>query len=58
MKTIICTPPDCNEQNDFQEDNPIKLTSIVLKPLSQLPFPLERIQKPTVLMDGDGNLAK
>ena len=38
------------------DDNPMKLMSIALKPLTLPPFPLERIQELTVLMGGDGSL--
>jgi len=40
------------------DDNPLKLMSIALKPLSNPPFPLERIEELTSLMGGDGNLGK
>lgn len=36
------------------DDNPMKLMSIAMRPLSQPPFPLERIRELTDLMDGDG----
>lgn len=36
------------------DDNPMKLMSIALKPLTQPPFPLERIEELTALMGGDG----
>lgn len=38
------------------DDNPMKLMSIALKPLTSPPFPLERIQEMTDLMGGDGAL--
>ena len=38
------------------DDNPMKLMSIAMKPLSQPPFPLERIEEMTELMGGDGRL--
>lgn len=38
------------------DDNPMKLMSIAMKPLSQPPFPLERIEEMTALMGGDGQL--
>ena len=38
------------------DDNPMKLMSIAMKPLSQPPFPLERIEELTALMGGDGCL--
>lgn len=37
-------------------DNPMKLMSIAMRPLSQPPFPLERIEEMTALMGGDGAL--
>lgn len=36
------------------DDNPMKLMSIALKPLTAPPFPLERIEEMTALMGGDG----
>ncbi len=36
------------------DDNPMKLMSIALKPLTQPPFPLERIEEMTALMGGVG----
>ena len=38
------------------DDNPMKLMSIAMKPLSLPPFPLERIEEMTRLMAGDGPL--
>ena len=38
------------------DDNPMKLMSIAMKPLSQPPFPLERIEEMTSLMGGDGQM--
>ena len=38
------------------DDNPMKLISITMKPLSQPPFPLERIEEMTALMGGDGQM--
>jgi hypothetical protein len=38
------------------DDNPMKLMSIALRPLSLPPFPLERIEEMTRLMAGDGAL--
>jgi len=40
------------------DDNPLKLMSIALKPLSSPPFPIERIEELTELMGGDGQLSK
>jgi len=34
------------------DDNPLKLMSIALKPLSEPPFPLERMEE--MLLGGDG----
>ena len=39
------------------DDNPMKLMSIAMKPLTNPPFPLERIEEMTALMGGDGSLA-
>ena len=38
------------------DDNPMKLMSIALKPLSLPPFPLERIEQLTDAMGGSGSL--
>lgn len=38
------------------DDNPMKLMSIAMKPLTSPPFPLERIEEMTALMGGDGQL--
>ena len=35
----------------------MKLMSIAMKPLSQPPFPLEKIEEMTTLMGGDGQLS-
>ena len=36
------------------EDNPMKLMSLAMRPVSSPPFPLERIEEMTRLMGGDG----
>lgn len=38
------------------DDNPMKLMSIAMKPISQPPFPIERIEEMTQMMGGDGSL--
>ena len=38
------------------DDNPMKLMSIAMKPLTAPPFPLDRIQEMTDLMGGDGRM--
>ena len=38
------------------DDNPMKLMSIAMKPISSPPFPLEQIEEMTRLMGGDGEL--
>ena len=38
------------------DDNPMKLMSIAMRPLTQPPFPLERIEEMTSHMGGDGCL--
>ena len=38
------------------DDNPMKLMSIAMKPLCEPPFPLDRIEEMTRLMDGGGQL--
>ena len=39
------------------DDNPIKLMSIALKPLTLPPFPLEHIEELTKLMGGSGSIS-
>ncbi len=39
------------------DDNPMKLMSIAMKPISQPPFPIERIEEMTRMMGGDGSLS-
>lgn len=38
------------------DDNPMKLMSIAMKPLTAPPFPLERIREMTDLMGGEGRM--
>jgi hypothetical protein len=38
------------------DDNPMKLMSIAMKPLTSPPFPIERIEEMTKLMGGDGSV--
>lgn len=38
------------------DDNPMKLMSIAMKPLTSPPFPLERIEEMTALMGGSGSM--
>lgn len=40
------------------DDNPMKLMSIAMKPLTLPPFPLERIEEMTALMGGEGELKR
>ena len=40
------------------DDNPMKLMSIAMKPLTSPTFPLERIEEMTALMGGDGCLSR
>ena len=40
------------------DDNPMKLMSIALKPLTLPPFPLEHIEKLTALMGGSGSMTE
>ena len=40
------------------DDNPMKLMSIALKPLTLPPFPLEHIEKLTALMGGAGSMTE
>ena len=38
------------------DDNPMKLMSIAMRPLSAPPFSIERIEEMTRLMGGDGEM--
>lgn len=38
------------------DDNPMKLMSLAMKPVSSPPFPLEQIEEMTKLMGGDGEM--
>ena len=38
------------------DDNSMKLMSLAMKPLALPPFPIERIQELTRMMDGDGSI--
>lgn len=38
------------------DDNPMKLMSIAMKPLTTPPFPIERIEEMTRMMGGEGQL--
>ena len=38
------------------DDNPMKLMSIAMKPLTSPPFPIEHIEEMTALMGGEGTL--
>ena len=40
------------------DDNPMKLMSFAMKPLTSPPFPIEKIEEMTRLMGGDGELYK
>lgn len=40
------------------DDNPMKLMSIAMKPLTNPPFPIERLEEMTALMGGDGTMSK
>ena len=39
------------------DDNPMKLMSIAMKPLTSSPFPIERIEEMTRLMGGAGSIS-
>lgn len=45
-----------NSNRIAADDNPMKLMSLAMKPVSSPPFPLERIEEMTKLMGGDGEL--
>ncbi|GLC80751.1 RNHCP domain-containing protein [Lacrimispora brassicae] len=54
-----CRQCGCFHSNGVAaDDNPMKLMSIAMKPLTQPPFPLERIEEMTALMGGDGCIEK
>ena len=38
------------------DDNPMKLMSIAMKPISHPPFPIEKIEEMTRMMGGEGSL--
>ena len=38
------------------DDNPMKLLSLAMKPISSPPFPMERIQEMTNQMDAEGEI--
>ncbi len=38
------------------DDNPMKLMGIALRPLTNPPFPVERIEEMTAMMGGDGSM--
>ena len=38
------------------DDNPMKLMSIAMKPISHPPFPVEKIEEMTRMMGGEGSL--
>ena len=38
------------------DDNPLKLTSLAVKPIASPPFPLEKLREMTELMGADGEL--
>lgn len=40
------------------DDNPMKLMSIAMKPLTAPPFPIEKIEEMTRLMGGEGSLGR
>ncbi len=40
------------------DDNPVKLMSLAMKPVSSPPFPLEYIEEMTRLMGGDGEMKR
>ena len=40
------------------DDNPMKLMSIAMKPLTEPHFPIERIEEMTRMMGGDGEITK
>ena len=39
------------------DDNPMKLMSIAMKPISTPPFPLERIEELSQMMGGSGSIS-
>lgn len=38
------------------DDNPMKLMSIAMRPLTLPPFPIERVEEMTRLMGGEGHI--
>ena len=47
---------DLSSNRIAADDNPMKLMSLAMKPVSSPPFPLERIEEMTRLMGGDGEV--
>lgn len=45
-----------NSNRIAADDNPMKLMSLAMKPLSFPPFPLDKIREMTALMGGEGEL--
>jgi len=46
-----------NSNRVAADDNPMKLMSIAMRPISQPPFPIERLEEMTRMMGGDGALS-
>lgn len=38
------------------DDNPMKLMSIAMRPISQPPFPIEKMEEMAKMMGGEGSL--
>ena len=53
-----CRCGDFSSNRVAADDNPMKLMSIAMKPLTEPPFPLERIQEMTDLMGGEGSMER
>jgi len=47
---------DLSSNRIAADDNPMKLMSIAMRPLTNPPFPIERIEEMTRMMGGDGTL--
>ena len=57
---IIHRCRQCGQMNSNRiaaDDNPMKLMSIAMKPLTSSPFPIERIEEMTRLMGGEGRIS-
>lgn len=56
-ETFICKRCGSFSSNRIAaDDNPMKLMSIAMRPISRPPFPIEKIEEMTKMMGGEGSL--